>query len=60
MAEINMGNVWKVTMIEYDNGAQRPMGTKYFDSEQSARNFCREYNTGGTPSCYYRAYYEKI
>jgi hypothetical protein len=60
MAEINMGSVWKVTMTEYDDGAQRPMGTKYFDNETEARNFCRDYNVGGSASCYYRASYEKI
>ena len=60
MAEINMGSVWKVTMIEYDDGAQRPMGTKYFDNEIEARDFCKDYNKNFNLNCYYRASYEKI
>lgn len=59
MPEINIENCWKVTMIEYDNGVQRPMGTKYFDNEQEAKNFCSEY-AWGSSDCYFRATYSKV
>ena len=57
--EIKLENCWKVEMTEYDSGAQRPMGVKYFDNEQEAKNFCRNY-ASGSPDCYYRATYNKI
>lgn len=60
MPEIKLENCWKVVMTEYDDGVQRPMGIKYFDNEQDARNFCREYNDDGTSECFYRAQYYKI
>lgn len=57
--EIKLENCWKVEMTEYDNGVQRPMGVKYFDNEQEAKNFCRNY-ASGSQDCYYRATYSKV
>ena len=59
MAEIKMEGCWKVVMLEYDNGVQRPMGVKYYDNEREAKNFCREY-AQGTPDCYFRATCYKV
>lgn len=59
MPEIKLENCWKVEMTEYDNGAQRSMGTRYFDNEQEAKNFCREYARGSS-DCYFRATYSKV
>ncbi len=63
MAEVKMkGPLFKVTMTEYERGwGQRPMGEKYFDTEEEARQFCQNYNDPpGDPDCFYRARYEKI
>jgi hypothetical protein len=59
MAEVKLSGLYKVTMTEYDDGAQRDMGTKFFDNEREAIQFCREY-ADGTSNCYYRARYERV
>lgn len=59
MSEIKIGSIWKVEMTEYDNGVQRPMGIKYFDNEQEAKEFCRLY-AWGSSDCYFRATYSKV
>lgn len=61
MAEVKLnGPLYKVTMTEYEAGwGQRPMGEKFFDNEQEAQQFCKDYN-GGTYECYYRAEYRKV
>lgn len=54
--------LYKVTMTEYERGwGQRPMGERYFDSEQDARAFCEEYNRDpGDPDCFFRASYTRV
>ena len=42
LAEVCVSHLYKVTMTEYDNGAQHDMGTKFFDNEAEARAFCQE------------------
>jgi hypothetical protein len=59
MAEVRLSRLYKVTMTEYDNGAQHDMGTKFFDNEREAQQFCEEY-AGGTSDCYFRARYEQV
>jgi hypothetical protein len=59
MAEVRLSGLYKVTMTEYDNGAQHIMGTKFFDNEREARQFCEQY-AGGTSDCYFRARYERV
>ena len=59
MAEVRISGLYKVTMTEYDDGAQRPMGTKFFDNEREAQRFCEEY-ASGTSDCYFRARYERV
>jgi len=58
MMEIN-GELFEVTMTEYDNGIQRPMGKKLFTIEREAINFCASYNKG-TQYYYWYAEYRKI
>jgi hypothetical protein len=63
MAEILVnGSLYKVTMTEYERGyGQRPMGTRFFDSEQDAKAFVTEYNRDpGSPDCFFRAEYTKV
>lgn len=63
MAEVKLqGPLYKVTMTEYERGyGQRPMGEKYFDNEEEAKEFCRRYNADpGDPDCFFRADYRKI
>jgi hypothetical protein len=59
MAEVRLSVLYKVTMTEYDNGAQHDMGTKFFDNEREAQQFCKEY-ASGTSDCYFRARYERV
>ena len=58
----NPGPLFKVTMTEYERGyGQRPMGERWFNTEQDAKAFCDEYNRDpGDPDCFYRASYQKI
>ena len=63
MAEIKFkGSVYKVTLTEYDDGAQRPWGEKYFDNEYEARQYCENYNreNRGISEWYVRADYRKV
>ena len=61
MSEVRFnGPLYKVTMTEYERGyGQRPMGEKYFDNEEEARAFCKQYFSGDS-ECYFRADYQKI
>lgn len=61
MSEVRLnGPLYKVTMTEYERGyGQRPMGEKYFDNEEEAREFCKNYFSGDS-ECYFRADYQKI
>jgi hypothetical protein len=61
MAEVKFnGSLYKVTMTEYERGyGQRPMGEKFFDNEEEAKQFCKEYFSGDL-DCYYRADYCKV
>lgn len=60
MSEVKLGGLWKVTMREYERGyGQRDMGTKFFTTEEEAKQFCKEYFSGD-PDCYFRADYEKV
>jgi hypothetical protein len=49
-------------MTEYERGyGQRPMGERWFDTEQDAKAFCDEYNKDpGDPDCFFRASYQKV
>jgi hypothetical protein len=53
------GPMFKITMTEYDWGAQHEMGTKIVFSEEEAKQFCNNY-AGGSPDCYYRSSYERV
>jgi hypothetical protein len=62
MAEIKIGNIYKVEIIESERGwGQKVDEVKYFDSEESARQFCRQYNSRNNqdvaPDWYMRADY---
>jgi len=60
MAEVKMnGPLFKVTMTEYDDGAQHKMGEKYFDNEYEAKQFCTNY-ASGSQLCYWRATYKRV
>lgn len=62
MAEIKLGNAFRVDIIESERGwGSKVNEVKYFDSEESAKNFCKEYNKCNTadtaPDWYMRADY---
>lgn len=61
MPEVKMnGPLYKVTMTEYERGyGQREMGEKFFDNEEEAKQFCKDY-ASGDPECFFRASYQKI
>lgn len=63
MAEVKLrGSLYKVTLTEYDAGAQRPWGEKFFDSKVEAEAYCRNYNieNKGIPEWFVRADYHKV
>lgn len=61
MAEVKLNGLWKVTMTEYERGyGQRDMGTKFFDTEQEAKEFCQKWSDFSDPECYYRADYRRV
>ena len=62
MSEVRVGTLYKVTMTEYERGwGQRPMGEKFFTTEEEAKEFCYNYNNPpGDPDCFYRASYTKV
>ena len=62
MAEIKRQIYYRVDIIESERGWGRKIDdTKYFDSEQSAKDFCTEYNSknppGPAPDWYMQAEY---
>lgn len=61
MSEVKLnGPLYKVTMTEYERGwGQREMGEKFFDNEEEARQFCKDYFSGDR-ECYYSADYRKV
>ena len=60
MSEVKMNTLQKVTMTENERGdGQRDMGTKFFDNEQEAKEFCEKYFSGDS-ECFYRADYRKV
>ena len=51
MAEIKIGNVYKVEISEYERGwGSKIDEVKYFDSESSTLQFVNQYNSGNTES----------
>jgi hypothetical protein len=61
MAEVKLNGLWKVTMREYERGwGQRDMGTKFFDTEQEAKEFCEQWSDFSNPDCYFRADYSRV
>lgn len=60
MAEVKLNGLYKVTMREYERGyGQREMGTRYFTTEEEAKQFCKQYFSGDS-ECYFRAEYQKV
>lgn len=61
----NPGNLYKVTMMEFERGwGQRLIDVKYFTTESEAAAFCTEFNKDNTeavvPDWYMVARYEKV
>ena len=51
---------WRVDCWEYERGfGRRPMGTCFFDSEEEADKYCRDY-ASGDPDCFFRAEWSKV
>lgn len=45
MSEIKIGNAYRVDLIEHERGWGSKLDeTKYFDNEQEAREYVRQYN----------------
>lgn len=62
MAEIKLGNIYRVDIIESERGwGSKIDETKYFDNEHEAQAFCKKYNASNTdevvPDWYMRADY---
>lgn len=51
MAEVKLGTFYKVEIIESERGwGQRIDEIKYFDSEESAKSFCTDFNKDNNAS----------
>jgi len=49
MSEINLDQVFKVVIIEFERGwGQRVDEVKYFDNETEAKNYCDKFNSRNT------------
>ena len=49
MAEVKLGEFYKVEVMEYERGwGSRCDEIKYFDSEESAKAFCADFNKENT------------
>jgi hypothetical protein len=62
MAEIQIPKAYRVDIIESERGWGRKIDeTKYFDNEEEARQFCKDYNSknpdGPAPDWYMQADY---
>lgn len=62
MTEVKLSGLYKVTVTEYDCGAQRfdPDNTRFFTTLEEAEKFKAHQETGGSPECYWRAQIEKV
>lgn len=63
MAEVKMGTLYKVTVIEYEAGwGQRvdPNDTKFFTTLEEAEKYKVHWEKGGSYECFWRADIEKI
>lgn len=57
---VNVKSLYKVQMTEYERGyGQRDMGTCFFDNEEEAKQYCKEYASGDEDT-FYRASYSKV
>jgi hypothetical protein len=56
------GALYKVTVTEYDHGAQRvdPNDTKIFTTYDEAKAYQAHWQTGGDAGCFWRAEIESI
>jgi hypothetical protein len=61
MAEVKLSGLYKVTVTEYDCGAQRidPNDTKFFTTYEEAVAYKKHWD-GGIPECYWRATIETV
>lgn len=61
MAEVKLSGLYKVTVVEYDRGAQRidPNDTKFFTTLEEAVAYKKHWD-GGSPECYWRAEIETV
>jgi len=62
MAEVKLNGVYKVTVTEYDCGAQRidPNDTRFYTTLEEAKAYKAHWETGGSRECYWRAEIEQI
>ena len=58
---VEPGTLYKVTVVEYDCGAQRidPNDTAFFTTLEEAQAYKAHWD-GGSPECYWRATIEQI
>jgi hypothetical protein len=62
MAEVKLGTLYKVTVVEYDSGAQRinPSDDRYFTTLEEAERYKAFWEDGGCRECYWRASITKL
>ena len=56
MAEVKLGTLYRVEIVEYDSGCQRvdPRDTKIFTTLQEAEAYKATWEQGGHRDCYWR------
>ena len=62
MAEVKFNSLWRVRIVEHDEGAQRidPDDTKFFDNLAEAEVYKAHWEQGGDRGCYWRGEITKI
>ena len=62
MAEVKLSGLYKVTVVEYDCGAQRvdPSDTRFYTTLEEAKAYKDHWEKGGSRECYWRAEIQKI
>jgi hypothetical protein len=62
MAEVKLGTLYKVTVVEYDSGVQRinPSDDRYFTTLEEAEKYKAHWERGGSRECYWRASITKM
>jgi len=62
MSEVKIGTLYKVVIVEYDEGIQRidDADTKFFTSLEEAKAYAARWEEGGSREFYWRGHVTKV